>query len=354
MKITQKGQSNIQEIDFNSLKFGATFSDHMLICKHKDGIWGEPEIMPYNSLSIMPGAQVFHYGQSVFEGMKAFKTDQGRVLLFREEDNFNRLNKSAKRLCIPEVPKHIFMEGLHEILKLDSDWVKEGDNFSLYIRPFIFASGQCIKATISNEYTFMIICSPTTTYYNGEMNVKIEQKYTRAVKGGTGAVKAAGNYASSFYPTQLAREAGFGQIIWTDAENHEYLEEAGTMNIWLRIGEKLITPNLGETILGGITRDSVVQLAKDIGIEVQERAISIQELEEANQNGTLKEAFGTGTAVSVIVIGSITLDSNKIQLPQQEDSYAKKLKKELIDLQHGRLEDKYEWTTEVVSSLMPH
>jgi branched-chain amino acid aminotransferase len=326
----------------------------MLICKHKDGEWGEPEIMPYNSLSIMPGAQVFHYGQSVFEGMKAFKTDQGRLLLFREEDNFNRLNKSAKRLCIPEVPKDIFMEGLHQILKLDSDWVKEEDNFSLYIRPFIFASGQCIKATISNEYTFMIICSPTTTYYDGEMNVKIEQEYTRAVKGGTGAVKAAGNYAASFYPTKLAREKGFSQIIWTDAENHEYLEEAGTMNVWIRIDDTLITPKLSDTILGGITRDSVVQLAKDMGIEVQERAISVQELEEANQNGRLKEAFGTGTAVSVIFIGSITLDSNKMQLPKQEDSYAKKLKKALIDLQHGRLEDKYEWTTEVASSLMPH
>lgn len=354
MKITQKGYSNIQKIDFNNLRFGATFSDHMLICKHRDGKWGDVEIMPYQPLPMMPAMQVFHYGQSVFEGMKAFKTSQGKVLLFREEDNFNRLNRSAKRLCIPEVPRDIFMEGLHEILKLDSDWVKEGDNFSLYIRPFIFASGQCIKATISDEYTFMIICSPTTTYYEGEMNVKVEQEYTRSAKGGTGAVKAAGNYAASFYPTKLAREEGFSQIIWTDAENHEYLEEAGTMNIWLRIGEKLITPNLGETILGGITRDSVVQLAKDMDIEVQERVISVQELKEANQNGTLKEVFGTGTAVSVIFIGSITLGSHKMKLSKQEDSYAKKLKKALIDLQHGRLEDKYGWTTEVVSSLTPH
>ena len=354
MKITPKGYSNIKNVDFNNLKFGANFSDHMLICVHKNGSWGEAEIKPYQPINMMPGTQVLHYGQSVFEGMKAFKTDQGKALLFREEDNFNRLNKAAKRICIPEIPKEIFMEGLHEILSLDADWIKEGDNFSLYIRPFIFASGQCIKATISNEYTFMIICSPTTTYYKGEMHVKIEQEYTRAAKGGTGAVKAAGNYAASFYPTKLAREEGFSQIIWTDAENHEYLEEAGTMNIWLRIGEKLITPNLGETILGGITRDSVVQLAKDMGIEVQERAISVQELKEANQNGTLKEAFGTGTAVSVILIGSITLGSNKMQLPKQEDSYAKKLKRNLIDLQHGRLEDKYGWTTEVVSSLMPH
>ena len=354
MKITQKGHSNIQEIDFNNLKFGATFSDHMLICKYKDGKWGEAKIMPYQSLPMMPGTQVFHYGQSVFEGMKAFKTDQGKVLLFREKDNFNRLKKSAKRLCIPEVPKDIFMEGLYEILKLDSDWVKEGDNFSLYIRPFIFASGQCIKATISDEYTFMIICSPTTTYYEGEMNVRIEQKYTRAVKGGTGAVKAAGNYAASFYPARLAREEGFSQIIWTDAENHEYLEEAGTMNIWLRIGEKLITPDLGETILGGITRDSIVRLAKDMGIEVQQRPISISEMKEAYQDGRLIEAFGTGTAVSIIFIGSITLGSSKMQLPKKENSYAKKLKKALIDLQHGRLEDKYGWTTEVISSLTPH
>ena len=354
MKITPKGYSNIKNVDFNNLKFGANFSDHMLICVHKNGSWGEAEIKPYQPINMMPGTQVLHYGQSVFEGMKAFKTAEGKVLLFREEDNFNRLNKAAKRICIPEIPKEIFMEGLHEILSLDADWIKEGDNFSLYIRPFIFASGQCIKATISNEYTFMIICSPTTIYYKGEMNVKIEQEYTRAAKGGTGAVKAAGNYAASFYPTKLAREEGFSQIIWTDAENHEYLEEAGTMNIWLRIGEKLITPNLGETILGGITRDSVVQLAKDMGIEVQERAISVQELKEANQNGTLKEAFGTGTAVSVIFIGSITLGSNKIQLPKQEDSFGNKLKRNLIDLQHGRLEDKYGWTTEVVSSLTPH
>ena len=178
MKITQKGHSNIQEIDFNNLKFGATFSDHMLICKHKDGKWGEAEIIPYQPLPMMPGMQVFHYGQSVFEGMKAFKTDQGKVLLFREEDNFNRLNKSAKRLCIPEVPRDTFMNGIHELLDLDSDWVKEGNNYSLYIRPFVFASGQCIKATISNEYTFIIITSPTTIYYDGEMHLLIEEKYT--------------------------------------------------------------------------------------------------------------------------------------------------------------------------------
>jgi len=246
------------------------------------------------------------------------------------------------------------MDGLHEILSLDADWIKEGDNFSLYIRPFIFASGQCIKATISDEYTFMIICSPTTTYYAGDMHVLIEQEYTRAVKGGTGSVKASGNYAASFYPTKLAREKGFSQIIWTDAENHEYLEEAGTMNIWIRIDDKLITPKLSDTILGGITRDSVVKLAKDMGIEVQERPISISELKQAHQNGRLKEVFGTGTAVSIIFIGSITQGEIKMILPKMEDGYAKKLKANLREIQHGNIVDKYGWTTEVVSSVASH
>jgi len=354
MKITPKGYSNIKNVDFNNLKFGVNFSDHMLICVYKNGSWGEAEIKPYQPINMMPGTQVLHYGQSVFEGMKAFKTVEGKVLLFREEDNFNRLNKSAKRICIPEIPKDIFMDGLHEILSLDADWIKEGDNFSLYIRPFIFASGQCIKATISDEYTFMIICSPTTTYYAGDMHVLLEQEYTRAVKGGTGSVKAAGNYAASFYPTKLAKEKGFSQIIWTDAENHEYLEEAGTMNIWIRIDDKLITPKLSDTILGGITRDSVVKLAKDMGIEVEERAISISELKEAHQNGRLKEAFGTGTAVSVIFIGSITLDENKMQLPKMENSYAKKLKANLTAIQHGKIADNHGWTTEVESSVASH
>jgi branched-chain amino acid aminotransferase len=354
MKITPKGYSNIKNVDFNNLKFGVNFSDHMLICVYKNGSWGEAEIKPYQPINMMPGTQVLHYGQSVFEGMKAFKTVEGKVLLFREEDNFNRLNKSAKRICIPEIPKEIFMDGLHEILSLDADWIKEGDNFSLYIRPFIFASGQCIKATISDEYTFMIICSPTTTYYAGDMHVLIEQEYTRAVKGGTGSVKASGNYAASFYPTKLAREKGFSQIIWTDAENHEYLEEAGTMNIWIRIDDKLITPKLSDTILGGITRDSVVKLAKDMGIEVQERPISISELRQAHQNGRLKEVFGTGTAVSIIFIGSITQGETKMILPKMEDGYAKKLKANLREIQHGNIVDKYGWTTEVVSSVASH
>ena len=347
MKISTRTHSNIEDIDFEHLKFGTVFSDHMLICKYKNGSWGEPEIKPYQAISIMPGMQALHYGQSIFEGMKAFKSKDGKVLSFRAEDNFNRLNKSAKRLCIPEVPRDTFMNGLHELLDLDSDWVKEGNNYSLYIRPFVFASGQCIKATISNEYTFMIITSPTTIYYDGEMHLLIEEKYTRAVRGGTGSIKAAGNYASSFYPTEFAKDKGFNQVIWTDAVNHQYLEEAGTMNIWFRIGEKLITPNLQDTILAGITRDSVLRLAKDMSIIVEERAISVDELMDAYKEGKLIEAFGTGTAVSIIYFGSITQGDTRMQISTIENSYAKRLKVKLHGIQYGRVEDKYGWTSVV-------
>ena len=350
MIITRKSSSSINDIDFHNLRFGEIFTDHMLICKYRDGRWEEPKIKPYQPITLFPGTQALHYGQAVFEGMKAFKTLQGNVLLFREEENYNRLIKSSKRLCIPEIPKDIFIKGLHEILKLDSEWVKEGDKFSLYIRPFIFASGQCIKASVSDEYTFMIICSPSTTYYQGEMNLKIEQKYTRAVKGGTGSIKAAGNYAASFYPTRISKDNGFNQIIWTDSNKHEYLEEAGTMNIWLRIGDKLITPDLGDTILGGITRNSVLQLAKDMDIDVEERPINIRELQESHQKGILNEAFGTGTAVSIININSITLDKTKMKLSRSNDSYGLLLKEQLLGIQHGRLEDKYGWTNEIITS----
>lgn len=353
MKITKISQSKIQDVDFSHLKFGTTFTDHMLICTYQQGKWGKPEIKPFQPISISPATQVLHYGQAVFEGMKAFKNEAGKVLLFRAEDNYHRFNQSAKRVCIPEIPKEIFIDGLHQLLSLDSEWVKAGDNFSLYIRPCAFGSSQWIKATMSEEYTFIIICSPTTTYYEGKMRIKIEEYYTRAAKGGTGNVKVAGNYAASFYPTALAREAGFDQVIWTDATTHQYLEEAGTMNVWVRIKDMLVTPNLSETILGGITRDCIIQLSEDLGIEVQQRPISITELKVAFQNGDLKEVFGTGTAVSVMPFASITSGDYEMELGELENSYAQLLKEKLVAIQHGKLEDSHAWTSEVMHSLAP-
>ena len=347
MKITKTTHSKIDSIDFNNLPFGTVFSDHMLICNYKDGKWGESEISPYGPIPVSPGMQVLHYGQAIFEGMKAFKNEDDKVLLFRKEENFKRFNKSSVRLSIPEIPEDIFMNGLDKLISLDSDWCKNKEGYSLYIRPFVFASGECIKASSSEKFTFIIITSPTTTYYAGEVNVVIEEEYTRAPQGGVGFAKAAGNYAASFYPTKQANAKGFTQLIWTDAKEHKYIEESGTMNIWFRIGEKLITPSLSDSILGGITRDSIITLAESSGIVVEQRRILITEIVEAYNKGTLKEAFGTGTAVTVNPIKSITFREDKMELRTQEDSFALKLKTELQGIQKGSIVDIRNWTSKV-------
>ena len=347
MKISKVSVSRLHSTNFTDLKFGTVFSDHMLICKYIDGEWGDLEIKPYGPLDMNPGSQILHYGQAVFEGMKAFKNDKDEVLLFRKEENYKRLNKSAVRLSIPQIPRDIFMNGLDSLLSIDSDWCKKDDGYSLYIRPVIFASGECIKASSSDEFTFVIITSPTTKYYDGEMNVVVEEHYTRAPEGGVGFAKAAGNYAASFYPTKKANAKGFQQVIWTDAKEHQYIEESGTMNIWFRIDNKLITPSLSDSILSGITRDSIITLAKDNGIDVEERKIKVSEIVESFKRGKLKEAFGTGTAVTVNPINSITIHNECLNLKEQEDSYALKLKHLLQGIQKGRLEDVYKWNSVV-------
>ena len=349
MKISKTSNSRIHSTDFSNLPFGRVFSDHMFVCKYKNGSWTESEILPYGPIHMMPGYQVLHYGQAVFEGMKAFKNSDDEVLFFRKEENFKRINKSAERLYIPQVPEDIFMTGLDKLISLDSDWCKKDEEYSLYIRPFIFASGECIKASASDEYVFIIITSPTTRYYPSDIHVVIEQHYTRAPRGGVGFAKAAGNYAASFYPTKLANAKGFTQVIWTDSKEHKYIEESGTMNIWFRVGDKLITPELSDSILGGITRDSIVTLAKEIGIEVEERKILISEIVESHRNGSLVESFGTGTAVTVSPINSITFEENNMVLPSIENSYALQLKRKLQGIQRGKLEDVYGWTSKVNS-----
>jgi branched-chain amino acid aminotransferase len=349
MKVTKTTKSKLNEIDFSNLPFGTVFSDHMLVCNYKDGKWNEAEILPYGPIPMPPGAQVLHYGQSVFEGMKAFKNTSNEILLFRKEENFKRLNQSAERLSIPSIYEAVFMNGLDNLLKIDSEWCKSDEGYSLYIRPFIFASSECVKASASEEYTFIIITSPTINYYAGEMNVLIEEHYTRAPQGGVGYAKAAGNYAASFYPTKQANAKGFQQLIWTDAKEHKYIEESGTMNIWFRIGDILITPELSDSILGGITRDSIITLAKDNGIKVEERRILITEVIEAFNSGILSEVFGTGTAVAVNPINSITFRDDRMVIKEQTDSFALKLKQQLQAIQKGSIVDIYDWTTKVTA-----
>lgn len=343
MKITLTKQSRINEVDFNNLAFGKVFSDHMLMCKFKEGQWQETEILPYQTISMAPGTHVFHYGQAVFEGMKAFKSDEGRTILFRPEENIDRLNQSANRLCMPSFPKEDFFSGLRELLKLDQNWIPEGKGKSLYIRPFMISTSEFIRATPADEFTFFIITSPSSSYYSGEVHLKIEERYARSVKGGIGFTKAAGNYAAAFAPTKEAQNQGFTQVIWTDAKEHKYIEESGTMNIMFRIKDVLVTPMLGDSILAGITRKSILSLAKENNIEVEERRISVEEILEALQNESLKEAFGVGTAVTINSINSITFRDKKFTIAPLSSSYAQLLKENLQGIQYGKLKDEHQW-----------
>jgi branched-chain amino acid aminotransferase len=340
--------SKIAQVDFNNLPFGEIFTDHMFICDYKNGAWETPKIIPYQPLVMAPSARVFHYGQAVFEGMKAYKDDEGGVWLFRPEENAKRINISSKRLAMPEFPEEYFFEGLKTLLQLDKDWIKPGIGNTLYVRPFVIASEPGIIAAPSKEYKFIIICSPAQSYYGGEVRVKIAEKFSRAADGGFGYAKAAGNYAGQFYPTNLAKEEGFQQVVWTDANTHEYIEEAGTMNIFIRLGNTLLTSPTSDRILDGVTRKSVITLAEDMGIKVKVRPVSVSELLQGLEDGSLMELFGSGTAAVINPILGFGYKGKRYELPTVTDSYATKLKARLIDIQYNRAEDPYGWRYRVV------
>ncbi|MGJ8684310.1 MAG: branched-chain amino acid aminotransferase [Nonlabens sp.] len=339
--------SKIKSIDFDNLTFGKTFTDHMLECTWRDGKWETAHIKPYGPIMVEPSCKVFHYGQAIFEGMKAFKDATGEVFLFRPEDNWERFNESAKRLAMPPVPKEIFVEGLKTLVGLDKEWVRYGDGLSLYLRPFMIASENGVAAAPSTEYKFMVVMSPAFAYYKGDVRVIIASDFSRAADGGVGYAKAAGNYAASFYPNNLALAEGYQQIIWTDAASHEYLEEAGTMNIFVRIGDKLLTAPNNDRILNGVTRRSVIQLAKDAGINFEERRVSVKELNEAAQNGSLKEIFGSGTAAVIVPIKGYKHKEFAHELPVMEDSYAERFKAALKDIQYNRSPDNHGWRVKI-------
>jgi len=347
MKIEKIKESRINTVDFKNLDFGGVFTDHMYSCDFIDGEWINSEITPYKPITVSPASRVFHYGQACFEGMKAFKDNNDKTWLFRPIDNYERITKSSKRLAMPEFPKDLFFNALHNLLKIDADWIKPGFGNSLYIRPFIFASEGTINATEAKEYKFMIICAPASSYYSGEVRVKIEKSFSRAAKGGVGYAKAAGNYAAQFYPTILAKNEGYQQIIWTDSSTHEYIEEAGTMNLFFRIGNKLITAPTSDSILDGITRKSLIQIARDENIDVEIRPLLVSELIDAANNGSLLEIFGSGTAVVVLPILGFGYENNKYELPIKENSWANLLKNKLNNIQYNLSKDPYGWTIEV-------
>ena len=346
--IVKSQTTKIHDVDFDNLTFGRVFTDHMFYCDFIDGEWQQPKIEPYGPMSIDPSARVFHYGQAVFEGMKAYKDDHGDVFLFRPDENFARINKSAKRLAIPEFPEAYFFEGLTTLLNLDKAWVQSGEGNSLYIRPFVIATDSAIAAAPSANYRFMIICSPAKAYYKGTVKVLIAEEYSRSANGGVGFAKAAGNYAAQFYPTSLAQEKGFQQVIWTDADTHTFLEEAGTMNVFFRIGDTLITAPTSDRILDGVTRKSLIQLCEDNNIKCEVRPIKVDELVEASKNGSLKEIFGAGTAAVISPISDFEYQETGYKLPEiNEHSYSSILKQKMLNIQHNVSEDKHGWRYEI-------
>lgn len=345
--VIKSNTSKIHEVDFENLTFGNVFTDHMLVCDFRNGVWEKPVIQPYAPFTIDPSAKVFHYGQAIFEGMKAYKDNDDHVWLFRPDENFNRFNKSAVRLAMPEVPESVFIEGMKLLLQIESDWVKKGKGNSLYIRPFMIAIGPGVIAAPSTQYRFMIILSPAKSYYSGEVKVIIVEHYSRAANGGIGAAKAAGNYSAQFYPTKLANERGFQQIIWTDDATHTKLEEAGTMNVFFKIGDKLITAPTSERILDGVTRKSLIDLARSLGIEVEVRSLLVSELIEAAKNGTLQEIFGAGTAAVVNPIVGFSYQDEYFELPKLENPTALMLKNALTNIQYKIDSDPFGWTVKV-------
>ena len=336
-------KSAIDSVDFSNLPFGSVFSDHMLECDFVNGEWKIPVIKPYTPITLDPSSKIFHYGQSIFEGMKAYKDSDENTMLFRPLENFKRLNKSAERLMIPAIPEAIFMDGLKKLLEIDNQWIPKNEGSSLYIRPFMFASGNGFHASPANAYKFVICTAPSGAYFAGKIKVLIEEKYARAANGGVGFAKAGGNYAAQFYPTQLAIEKGYNQVIWTDDNTHQYIEEAGAMNIFIRINNTLITSPTSDRILDGVTRKSIIQMSKDLNIDIEVRKISVSEVVAAAQNGSLKEMFGAGTAAVISPISGFGYQNKDYDLPELTKPYASLLKKAITDLQTNKTEDPYGW-----------
>ncbi len=342
IKTQKTTNSKLASTDLKNPQFGKVYSDHMFIADYANGEWKDLRIVPYGDISISPANTTLHYASSVFEGLKAYRADNGEILIFRPQANAQRMIKSAERMCMPPVPEDLFLSALTALLKLDSNWVPSEPGTSLYIRPFAMAMDPYIGIRPSDTYSFYVITGPVGSYYAEPLKVKIEKQFTRAAEGGTGFAKTGGNYAAALYPAMQAQNDGFHQLIWTDAKNHEFVEESGTMNLMFVINDTLITAPTGDTILAGITRDSILQLARDKGIKIEERPISVKEIVAAFENGTMQEAFGAGTAATVAQIRLIHNDGIDYELPEAKP-YSTDFLKSLDDIKLGKAEDKHGW-----------
>lgn len=337
-------RSALLDADYNRLEFGRYVSDHMLICDYAEGQWQQPMIVPYTNLSLNPATLALHYGQTVFEGMKAFRMMDGRVNIFRMERHYDRFCRSLDRMCMAIPPKEIFTEGLIRLVETDMAWVPRQQGAALYLRPFVYASEARFGVKISEQYRFIIFTGPVPELYAQPIKVKVETDYVRAAKGGTGFAKCGGNYGASFYPTKLAREEGYDQVLWTDSRENKFIEESGMMNVMFIINNTLITPPVSDSILDGVTRDSILQLANDAGYQTEERRISIDELSDSFRDNTITEAFGAGTAAVVAPIKTINIDAIDYHLPAyHEGSVHRIIKQKLDGIRAGQEPDLYNW-----------
>ena len=346
--ITTVLQSKLQNISLDNVPFGKYFSDHMLEVDYENGEWQTPSIKPYQPLSLDPSLAALHYGQAIFEGIKAYKDADGKAQIFRPYDNFKRFNLSAERMEMPQVPEHIFIDGLRKLVNLEIDWIPAKADHSLYIRPFMFSTDEAIGVKPSSKYKFLIILSPTGPYYASPMRIYAEEKYVRSVMGGYGNAKAAGNYAGALKAASIANKQGFDQVLWMDAFEHKYVEECGTMNVFFAIGDKIITPSLTDgTILAGVTRDSAITLLQDEGFIIEERKLSIDEIMDAYKAGTLKEIFGTGTAATISMIKELRYKDFVMLFDTSKWSIAPMVKSKMDAIKYGQVPDSHNWMVAV-------
>ncbi len=341
--ISITSQAERKVTDTKSLPFGKIPTEHMFIAEYKNGEWQNAKVVPFHDLTLSPLALCLHYGQTVFEGMKAFVMEDGHINIFRPDKHYDRFMKSLHRMCMPAIPKKLFIDAIHQLVLLDADWVPKEPDGSLYIRPFMIATEDRIGVKVSDEYLFMVVCSPAFQYYSKPLKVKVETNFIRAAEGGTGNAKCGGNYGGAFYPTQLARDAGYDQVLWTDAIHNEFIEESGTMNAMFVIDNTLVTPMLTGTILDGVTRDSLLTLAAAKGITIEERQISYEELIRAFEDGKQVEAFGAGTAAVVAPIETIAIGHKEYKCYIEPDAIMYQLQKELFNIRRGLTEDTNKW-----------
>lgn len=342
--ITKAERSKLNDINLENIPFGKFFSDHMLEVDYEDGEWKTVEIKPYQPLLMEPSMAAIHYGQAIFEGIKAYKNAAGEAAIFRPLDNFKRFNISAERMQMPTVPEEIFMEGMKMLVELDKNWIPAKEDHSLYIRPFMFSTDEMIGVRPSEKYKFMIILSPTGPYYSTPMRIYVEEQYVRAVPGGVGYAKAAGNYGAAMFATAEAKKKGYDQVLWTDAYEHKYVQECGTMNVFFIIGNTAITPDLqAGTILAGVTRDSTITILKEMGFNVEERQLSIDDVMDAYKAGLLYEVFGTGTAATISYIKELRYKDFTMTFDVAHWKTAPELKKRFNDIRYGKTPDNNNW-----------